>query len=100
MLKKKLTAKLAQLDAIPMVPLPATTIGLIKDESQLLCVEVLRGLITVDIALFSRLGVLLKLKARLTAIRVLDANLAALLNVPDAKSLVSMSSCRASIQAK
>ena len=96
----KLTAKLAQLEAIPIVPLPGITIGLTKEESQLLFVEVFNGLITVDIALFSRLGVLLKLNARLTAMRVLEANLAALLNVPDAKSLVSMSSCRASMLAK
>ena len=33
------------------------------------------GLITVDMARFSRFGVLLKLKARFTAIRVLDASL-------------------------
>jgi len=90
------TAKLAQLAAMPMVP-PLITRGLTMEESQLVCDEDLSGLITVLMALLSRLGVLLKLKARLTAMRVFEASLAALLNVPEASSLVSISRCFASI---
>lgn len=92
------TARFAQLAAIPTVP-PAT-IGLTREVSQLALEDDLSGLITVLIALLSRFGVLLKLNARLTAMRVLDARRAALRNVPDAKSLVSMSSWRASMQAR
>lgn len=84
------TARFAQLAAIPTVP-PAI-IGLTRDVSQLALEDDLSGLITVLIALLRRLGVLLKLNARLTAIRVLDARRAALLSVPDARSLVSISS--------
>ena len=72
---KKLTAKLAQLAAIPRVP-PLNIIGLtIEEESLLEWLDDFRGLITVLMALFKRFGVLLKLNARFTAIRVFDANL-------------------------
>jgi hypothetical protein len=96
---------------------PPFIMGLIREVSQRLEVfDDLSGLITVLIALFKRFGVLLKLNARLTAIRVFDASLerqiqtrilrvclgnffsrtmtylAALLRVPEAKSPVSISS--------
>lgn len=64
---------MAQLAAMPTVP--PLTIGLTREVSQLVLLVVLSGLITVLIALLSRLGVLLKLNARLTAMRVFDANL-------------------------
>ena len=68
-----LTFKLAQLAAIPAVPLPR---GLgPEDVSPLVLFDDLNGLMTVLIALFRRFGVLLKLNARLTAIRVFDASL-------------------------
>ena len=54
---------------------PPFIIGLTREVSQLLVLEDFKGLITVLIARFRRLGVLLKLNARLTAIRVFDANL-------------------------
>lgn len=60
----------------------------------------LSGLMTVLIALFRRFGVLLKLNARLTAMRVLDARRAARRRVPVPRSLVSMSNCLASMHAR
>lgn len=88
---ESIIAKLAQLAAMPTVP--PFIMGLMTEESQRLeLLDDLRGLMTVLIALLSRFGVLLKLNARLTAMRVFDASLAALLRVPEAKSPVSISS--------
>jgi len=68
------TAKLAQLAAMPTAP--PFIMGLTREVSQRFEVfEDLSGLITVLIALFRRFGVLLKLNARLTAMRVFDASL-------------------------
>lgn len=101
-----------------MPTVPPFIMGLMTEESQRLeLLDDLRGLMTVLIALLSRFGVLLKLNARLTAMRVFDASLkmkiktlslfpfvlelkkkkkttylAALLRVPEAKSPVSISS--------
>jgi hypothetical protein len=71
---KSLTAKLAQLAAMPTAP--PFIMGLTREVSPRMEVfEDLSGLITVLIALFRRFGVLLKLNARLTAMRVFDASL-------------------------
>ncbi|MCP6508380.1 hypothetical protein NL478_26825, partial [Klebsiella pneumoniae] len=58
-----------------------------------LLVRLSTGLIIVDTARFNLLGVLLKLNARPTLMRVLLANLKAFPRVPVVISLVSMSSC-------
>ena len=55
---------------------PPFIMGLTREVSQRFEVfDDLSGLITVLIALFKRFGVLLKLNARLTAMRVFDASL-------------------------
>jgi hypothetical protein len=65
---------LAQLAAMPTAP--PFIMGLTREVSQRFEVfDDLSGLITVLIALFRRFGVLLKLNARLTAMRVFDASL-------------------------
>lgn len=59
-----------------MPTVPPFIMGLMTEESQRLeLLDDLRGLMTVLIALLSRFGVLLKLNARLTAMRVFDASL-------------------------